>query len=151
MARMHSRKRGKSGSTRPLNPTKPSWVRYSAKEIEILIAKMAKEGKTASEIGIIIRDKYGVPSVKVLTGKTMNQILKEKDISPKLPWDINDLIKRAITIRNHLEENHKDMTAKRGLEIADSKIKRLAKYYIKTNKLPKDWKYDPEKVKLLVE
>ena len=150
MARMHSRKHGKSGSTKPLNPTKPSWVRYSAKEIEILISKMAKDGKSASEIGIIIRDKYGVPSVKVLTGKTMNQILKEKELTPKLPWDLNDLIKRAITIRNHLEENHKDMTAKRGLQLTESKIKRLAKYYKSTKVLPLDWKYDPKAINLYI-
>ena len=44
MARMYSGKRGKSGSKKPLKKTAPSWVRLSAKEAEMLIVKMAKEG-----------------------------------------------------------------------------------------------------------
>jgi small subunit ribosomal protein S15 len=60
------------------------------------------------------------------------------------------LIKRAVMIRKHIEENHKDMTGKRGLQLTESKIKRLVKYYKRTGVLDKTWKYDPEKVKLIV-
>ena len=43
------------------------------------------------------------------------------------------------------------MTAKRGFQLTESKINRLVKYYKKTNKMPKDWKFDRAKAKLLVE
>ena len=43
MARMHSRKRGKAGSKKPMKKVLPLWVRYKAKELELLIVKLAKE------------------------------------------------------------------------------------------------------------
>jgi len=60
------------------------------------------------------------------------------------------MIKKAVEIKSHLEKNKKDYISKRGLELAESKIRRLAKYYKKNNQLPKDWKWDPEKAKLMV-
>ena len=43
MARMHSRKKGKHGSKKPAKKSTPSWTRYKPKEIEMLIAKLAKD------------------------------------------------------------------------------------------------------------
>lgn len=151
MAKMHSRKRGLSGSTRPLNKVKPSWVTQSPKEIEMLIAKLAKEGKTASMIGLILRDSYGVPDVQVLCGKSISQIISDKGLAHQIPDDLRSLLRRALQIRKHLQENHKDMTANRGLQLTESKIGRLVKYYKKTEKLPWSWKYDPEQIKIYVE
>ncbi len=150
MARMYSRAKGKSGSKKPLEKTKPSWLRYSTKELEILIGKLAKEGKTASQIGLLLRDVYGVPDVKVVMNKSISQILKEKNLAKDIPEDLMYLIKRAIAIRNHLEKNKKDMSAKRGLLITESKILSLSKYYKKSGKLPEEWKYDPKTAKLMV-
>ena len=45
------------------------WVTYSNEEIEELILKFSKEGKSASEIGVTLRDQYGIPSVKAVTGE----------------------------------------------------------------------------------
>jgi len=151
MAKMHSRGRGNSGSKKLLNPIKPTWVRYKPKEIEMLVGKFAKEGKTSSEIGIILRDSYGVPSVKLLTGRRLQQVLEEKKLNPKLPEDLMSLMKRSVQIRKHLENFRQDMTAVRGLQLTESKIKRLAKYYKKVDKLAPDWKYDPSAVKLYTE
>ena len=149
MAKMHSRARGKSGSTKPLK-RKYTWVRYNAKEIEQLIIKLAKAGNTSSKIGVALRDSYGIPDVKSLTKKTVTQILKENKLSPELPEDIIDLVKREIKIIKHLEKNKKDFASKRGLQLTESKIRRLTKYYKRTGKLPADWTYDREKIKLLV-
>ncbi len=151
MARMHSRAKGKSGSTKPSKVEKPLWVRYSDKEVEQLIVKLGKNDKSASEIGLILRDTYGIPSVKILTGKKIQKILDEHKLTKDIPEDLMNLIRISVKLRNHMGNNKHDMTARRGLEIADSKIKRLSDYYIKKGKLPKDWKFDPEKVKLLVE
>jgi len=148
MAKMHSRARGKSGSTKPIKKTIPSWVKYKPKEVELLVVKYAKEGKKPSQIGTQLRDVYGIPDIKTIVGKTVTEILKEKNLSLELPEDMLALIKKSVFLRKHMEDNHKDFSAKRGLQLTDSKIRRLAKYYIKAKKLPSGWKYDPEKMKM---
>lgn len=151
MARMYSRRKGKSTSKKPLKKTKQSWLRYKPKEVEMLITKLAKEGKTASHIGLVLRDSYGVPDVKLLAGKSITDIMVEKKLAPKIPEDLMSLIKKSIKIRKHREENRQDKTSLRGLQLTESKIKRLVKYYKKTRKLPVDWKYDVKSIKLYVE
>jgi len=66
MARMYSRRKGKSGSTKPTERKKKAWIKYSAKEVESLIEKLAKSGLTKSMIGLVLRDSYGIPEVKAL-------------------------------------------------------------------------------------
>lgn len=151
MARMYSKKRGRAGSKAPLRKTKQTWVRYKAKEIELLVGKIAKEGKTASQVGIALRDTYGVPSTKLLAKKSVLQIMKEKGVAPAVPEDLMAMIKKNILLRKHMEGNRQDMTAVRGLELTESHIRRLIKYYKSNNRLPADWKYDPTKIKLLLE
>ena len=142
MARMHSRDKGKSGSSRPATREKKEWVRYKSKEVELLILKLAKDGNKASRIGLILRDSYGIPSVKDIIGKGISQVLKEYDLLGELPEDLLNLIKRSVNLKKHFEENRQDMTAKRGPQLTDSKINRLIKYYKRTGVLSKDWKYD---------
>jgi small subunit ribosomal protein S15 len=150
MARMHSNKKGKSGSTRPPWAKSPEWFTRSAEEIEDLIIKLAKEGKGPSMIGLILRDQYGVPLTKSLINKTISQILEERNLKPNLPEDLLNLIKRAVILRKHLEVNKKDKNSKRGLQLTESKIYRIARYYRATDKLPKDWKYDWKKAAVLI-
>lgn len=151
MARMHSRKKGKSASKKPLEDKKTTWQRYDKKEASLLVLKLAKEQKTPSQIGLILRDSYGIPDIKKITNKTLNEILKENNLSQKLPEDVTNLIKKSIKIQKHLETNKKDQPSIRGLHLTESKIRRLAKYYKRNNKLPPSWRYTREKVKLLIE
>lgn len=151
MARMHSRKKGKAGSKRPSRKTPPKWVRYKKSEIEELVLKMAKEGNSSSIIGLTLRDQFGIPSVKKSTGKTISDIMKENNIYPKIPEDLFNLLTQAVDLRDHLGKYRKDYTSKRGLELLESKIRRLVKYYVREKILPEDWHYSPEKAKLLVQ
>lgn len=151
MARMYSRKKGKAGSHRPSKPSVPSWMRYKEKEIELLITKLVKEGKSSSQIGMILRDTYGIPNVKLIAKKSITEILKEKKELSEIPEDLLALIKRGIAINKHLEGNKKDETARRGLILTESKIRRLVKYYKKTGKLSSDWKYDPKRASMFIE
>jgi small subunit ribosomal protein S15 len=150
MARIHSRKKGKSGSTRPPRLEKPVWVERSGKEVEEDVVKLAKKGYSKSMIGTILRDSHGVPLVKVITGKKVSKILEENDIKSALPEDLTNLIKKALNIRNHLEDNHKDLEGRKGLQRTESKIYRLIKYYKKKKVLAPDFKYDSEKIRTLV-
>ena len=67
-----------------------------------------------------------------------------------LEEDLYNLIKRAVNLHKHMDKNKKDSKSKHGLELLESKIRRLGKYYARTGKLPSDWKYSLDKAKLLV-
>ena len=142
MARMHSRKKGKHGSKKPAKKTSPSWIRYKPKEIELLIAKLSKDGKTTSQIGVLLRDVYGIPSVLALCSKSISSILKEKNLRAEVPEDMTALFRRVAALRKHIEANRHDETSKRGLLLTQSKINRLTKYYKRTRRIPENWKFD---------
>jgi len=129
----------------------PAWVEISSDEVIQTIEKNAKKGVSASNIGRLMRDQYGVPSIKLLTGKKLGKIMDEQKISPELPEDITSLIKRTVEVRNHLVTNHNDNRSKRGLQLMESKINRLTKYYHKKGRIPTGWRYSAEKAKLLVQ
>lgn len=151
MARMHSGKKGKSGSTKPIVKQIPSWVTYSAKEIELLVVKYAKEGKTPSQIGLFLRDEYGIPDIKLITKKSVTEILDEKGHAKILPEDVTALLKKIIKIQEHLEANHKDQPARRGLTLTESKVLRLVKYYKRTGRISNEWNYHPKQIRMLIE
>ncbi|MBU0536275.1 MAG: 30S ribosomal protein S15 [Nanoarchaeota archaeon] len=146
MARMYSRKKGRSGSKKPVNKAR-TWIRYKPKEVEMLIFKLAKEGKSSSEVGLVLRDTYGIPDSKFITKRKITSVIKEKGLAKELPEDLLNLIRRSVQIRKHLEENKKDMTALRGLQLTESKIRRLIKYYKETGVLPLDWKFDAKSLR----
>ena len=145
MARMHSRKKGKHGSRKPAKKTAPSWIRYKGKEAELLITKLAKEGKSGAQIGILLRDVYGIPSISALCGKPISSILKEKKLLQEVPEDLTALFRKYAAVRKHIEANKHDETAARGLHLTESKIGRLTKYYKRTGRISEDWKFDTER------
>ncbi len=127
----------------------PSWVPYTQEEVEQLIIELARRGFPPSMIGIILRDQYGIPSVKAILGKSITDVLQEHGLAPQIPEDLMNLIRRAVKIRKHLEEHPKDLSAKRGLILVESKIHRLVKYYKRVGKLPPDFVYKPEAFSML--
>jgi small subunit ribosomal protein S15 len=152
MARIHARRKGKSGSTKPVDRKEhPDWSSLNPREVESHILDLAKQGKNTSEIGIILRDQFAVPDVKIATGKSISMILKANSLKPEIPEDLRNLIGTALSLRKHLDDNRKDLSNKRSLQLTESKIRRLTKYYISTGELPEKWKYSPEQAKLLFE
>ncbi len=145
-----SKIKGSSHSIRPIESGAPKWVKSSADEVESIIMDVAKKGVPPSQIGVLLRDQYGIPLAKQVTNKKLVQTLEEKKLAPAIPEDIFNLIKHTSAIRRHLEEHPKDMSSKRGLQILESKINRLGKYYRSVGKLPHDWKYSPAKASILV-
>jgi small subunit ribosomal protein S15 len=147
---MHARRRGKSGSVRPIRTEAPEWSNTDTKEIEKVILDLQKAGKSTSEIGLVLRDKHGVPSVKIATGKRIGEILDEKGLTPDFPEDLRNLIVKALGIRKHLVENKKDLHNKRQLQLTESKVRRLVRYYVKSGKMPKGWVYKPDTAEFLL-
>jgi len=148
VARIHAGRRGKSGSKRIYRDSPPEWVEMSAEEVEKKVVELYNEGYEPSMIGMILRDRYGIPSVKQVTGKKIQRILREKGVEIKYPEDLKSLIKKAIKLREHLANHKKDKHNMRGLQLIEAKIWRLSCYYKEKGILPAHWKYDPEKLKI---
>ncbi|MFH1257266.1 MAG: 30S ribosomal protein S15 [Candidatus Diapherotrites archaeon] len=126
------------------------WVEFKPKEIEELVVNLANQGHNSSEIGMILRDQYGVPNVKDLTGKKIEAILAENNLLADIPRELLNLIRQSVNLWNHLNKNKKDFSAKRGYQLTVSKIRRLAAYYQERGKLDAKWRYTPEQAALMV-
>jgi len=152
MARMHARRKGKSGSVHPVDRKKPpEWSSLNPREVESHVIELAKNGHSNGEIGMILRDQYAIPDVKLATGKKITKILEDNQIKKEIPEDLRNLIRTALQLKKHLESHKKDLSNKRNLHLTESKIRRLTKYYHSINRLPKDWKYSPDQAKLMFE
>ena len=150
MARIYTRKKGKSGSKKVVRNKIPEWQVLKEKEIIDKIIELREKGMSVSKIGIILRDSYGVPSIRLTTKKKLKRILEENKFTKTIPEDMLDLMKKAIRLRKHLSIHKHDYHNKRALQLTESKIRRLGKYYIKKKVLPSKWKYKPEEAEILV-
>lgn len=126
---MHSHKKGKSGSHRPAYSGPPPWLPYKPEEVEDLVVKLAQEGHGPSEIGRILRDSYGIPLVKNVTGKKISRILLERGVKFSRTEDLDRLVAKAERMVAHLTRNRSDRFNVHNLQLVESKIRRLARYY----------------------
>lgn len=129
----------------------PKWVQQSADEVKDLVAKMATEGATMASIGLVLRDQYGIPNIRLATGKTIREICDEKGVKFELPDDLQNLMKRAVALSGHVRSNPKDLHNARGLRLIESKIRRLVKYYKREGVIPQTWTYSLDTAALQVE
>ena len=120
---------------------KSDWVKLTSEQIGKLVVEMNKEGLNASQIGIKLRDEHAISSIKSVTGKNMKQFMEENGINQEIPEDLEALVKRALSLQNHLKSNKGDRKNVRSLELLEAKVHRLSKYYKKKNVIPKNWKY----------
>ena len=150
MARIHARRRGDSGSVRPHRSEAPAWSNTDVKAIEKVIVDLKKEGYSSSKIGLVLRDQYGVPDVKMVMGKRIDQIIKDNGLQSEIPEDLRNLMMKALGLRKHIVENRNDLHNKRQLQLTESKVRRLVKYYVSSGRLPKGWSYKPETAEILL-
>lgn len=129
-------------------PKKAEWVTYEKDEVEALITKLASEGMPSALIGQTLRDQYGIPDVRKF-GIRISKIVQSTK-PREVPEDLFDLLKQAVKVKRHIEATRKDAKARHSLDRIESKIRRLAKFYVRNKKLPKDWTYSMEKAKMLV-
>lgn len=145
MARMHARRKGKAGSEKPIWAQTPAWIERSGEDIKQIVLEKAREGMTSANIGAVLRDSYGVPSVRRLTGMSITKIMKENKLAGDYPEDFLNLVAKAHNLRKHLSTNKSDLHSKRGLQLIESKIRRLVKYYRKIKVFEPKFKYNPER------
>jgi len=137
---MHSRRRGRSSSTRPLSKKPPPWCKVTSDEVQALVVKYAKEGNPPGSIGTILRDQHAVPLVKQIAGKSITQILRENNLAGEIPEDLSNLIQKAAGMNRHLSRFKSDRMNVHRLQLVESKIHRLSKYYKQKGVLPQGWK-----------
>ena len=146
---MPKKLKGRSHQTRPVTKRSPAWCRYTSEEVEALVIRLGKEGHSLSKIGNILRDQHGIPLTKPITGKSISQILKERELAPTLPEDLGNLMRKATRLRIHLDKNKADLGNKRALQIVEAKIYKLSRYYRRKGVLPSDWKYEAKTTVLI--
>jgi len=151
---MHTRRRGTSGSDRPVADEPPEWSDVDADAIEERVVELAEEGYAPSEIGLRLRDGgvdgTPVPNVKLATGKKITEILEENDAKPDLPEDLRAVLVRAVRLANHMDENPQDHRNKRALQNVESKVRRLVNYY-RGDEIPEDFRYTADYARELLE
>ncbi|CAK9781025.1 ribosomal protein S13 [Cutaneotrichosporon oleaginosum] len=150
MGRLHSKGKGISASALPYRRSQPSWSKATPEEVQDQIFKLARRGLSPSQIGVVLRDSHGIPQVKSVTGNKVLRILKTNGLAPSIPEDLYHLVKKAVSVRKHLERNRADKDAKFRMILIESRIHRLARYYIKKQALPPTFKYEAATASTLV-
>ena len=151
MARMHSKGKGTSGSSKPNNDTAPSWSESDKGTVEELILKYANDGHSSAKIGSLLRDIHAVPDVRLVMGERISQTLSRNNLDSTYPEDMMNLMRKALSLIDHLSSNKKDLHNRRQLELCESRVRRLAKYYVRTGRISSTWTYKRDQLRLMVE
>lgn len=142
MTKMHSDGRGSSGSDNPTTKSTSDWTDYDGEEVVDLVVKLRRDGHQPAQIGLNLRDQYGIPSVKQITGMSVTEILEEEGMELEIPEDLENLVAKAENIQDHLENNQEDEQARRRLELTEAKIRRVADYHRENENISQEWEYE---------
>lgn len=71
-------------------------------------------------------------------------------LAPTIPEDLYHLIKKAVSVRKHLDSNRKDFDAKYRLRLIEARIHRLSRHFKVSKVLPPTWKYESKNAAALV-
>lgn len=147
---MYGSGKGISKSSIPYKKRPPRWLNVDSNEVVKQIEALAKKGYKPSQIGVILRDNYAIPQSRLITGGKILRILKKKGLAPQIPEDLYHLMRRAVSVRKHIEKNKRDKDSKYRLILNESKIHRLVRYYKLTKQIPSNWRYDYQTALALV-
>jgi len=123
-------------------------VQISPDQVKEVILDLWRKGHSKSDIGRILKEQYNIYDVRTIFGKRLTRVLEELGVKEEIPEDLKFLFRKAFKIMRHLEQNKHDTHSKKALEHVESKIKVLIKYYIRKNKLPSNFRYSKELVKI---
>jgi small subunit ribosomal protein S15 len=109
---------------------KPLWLKMSEEDLKKVIKELADKYQPA-QIGIILRDQYGVPSTKVY-GKKLKAYLKELGVDSNP--DLENAQKKFDKITEHMKENVTDKRSKHKMQKAQTRLNILRKYFARKKK-----------------
>lgn len=104
---------------------KPTWVKMKEPELKKTILELSKK-YAPSQIGIILRDQYGIPTTKIF-GKKLKTYLTELGIERN--EDLENADKKVTNLKEHLKNNITDRSAKHKLQHAQSRLNIIKKYF----------------------
>lgn len=104
--------------------SKPLWLKMSEKDLIKVIDELADKHQPA-QVGIILRDQYGVPTTKVY-GKKLGAYLK--DLGYDSDAEFKNAEKKVEKLKEHLKENITDRKAKHKLQRAQARLNIIGKY-----------------------
>jgi small subunit ribosomal protein S15 len=102
---------------------KPKWIKMKEPELKKTILELS-EKYAPSQIGIILRDQYGIPTTKVF-GKKLKAYLKELGIERNEKLENSE--NKFERMKEHLKNNVTDRKAKHKFQKAQSRLNKLKK------------------------
>lgn len=103
---------------------KPLWLKYSEEEVRNIILKLAEKGMTAEKIGLVLRDQYGIPKVKLFNLK-IKEVMQDKFVEPS----VINLQNKVGRLEEHNKKNKQDKKSDRALILTKSKLKKRTDYH----------------------
>ena len=104
---------------------KPVWLKLTEEELKKIISELANKYSPA-QLGLILRDQYGLPTVR-LYGKKLSHYLKEiNKYDDKI--ELKNLTEKLKKIEEHLKNNPQDKKTKHKLQKAKSKVEIKKRY-----------------------
>lgn len=91
---------------------KPDWVKMKSSDVEKLIVDLGKSGESPAKIGLMLRDKHGIPKAKLL-GKRISDVLNQAKIPIKT--EKSNIEDKVAKIKVHIGKHKHDHTASRSL------------------------------------
>ena len=103
---------------------KPEWVKMKPQELQKIVLDLHKEGHTPAKIGLLLRDKHGIPKAKLL-GKKITEIIK--DSKQQIVNESHFIKKKIETLEKHFAKNKHDYPASRSIAKMLCALKRAEK------------------------
>ncbi len=92
---------------------KPEWIKIKPQELQKIIIDLHKENNSPAKIGLILRDKHGIPKTKLVLNKKISKILSENNYEIKKEKEA--VAKKIEILEKHISKNKHDYTSKRSL------------------------------------
>ena len=91
---------------------KTDWIKIKPAELTKIVTELYKQGESLAKIGLVLRDKYGIPKAKIL-GKRIKEILEEAKVT--IRSESENIQKKIDALNKHIEKNKHDQPAKKRL------------------------------------
>lgn len=103
---------------------KPVWLKLSEDELKKIITDLSEKYRPA-QIGLILRDQYGVPTTKVF-GKKLGKYVKE--LGKNTNFELQNAEAKVEKMKEHIKTNVSDKKAKHKSQKAFSRLNTTKKY-----------------------
>ena len=106
----------------------PSWFKLKPEDLQKQVGKLA-EKYDALVVVVTLKDGFGVPQVKLVTGFKFLCFLKKEDLVPSIPEVLYFFVKRAKSIQKHLDKNRENKGSNFRLIFVEDRFHRFEWYY----------------------